>query len=102
MIRRTSNEFGSKSILQLFPEACNELGPSIRNNGLRDTMQSNNLIKVDFGILLGRISGMHWKKMSSFGQSINDYPYGVMFLEFVGKTHYKIHTNVFPLPRWDG
>jgi hypothetical protein len=98
MIRRTSNEFGSKSILQLFPEACNELGPSIRNDGLRDTMQSNNLIKIDFGILLSRISGMHGKKMSSLSKSINDYPYGVMFLGRVRKTDNEIHTNVFPLP----
>jgi hypothetical protein len=65
-------------------------------------MQSNNLIKIYFGILLGRISGMHRKKVSSFGKSINDYPNGVMFLRCVGKTNDKIHTNVFPLPRWDG
>jgi hypothetical protein len=82
----------------LFPEAGNELCPSIRNDGVRDTMQSNNLIKIDFGILLGRISGMHRKKVSNFGKSINNYPYGVMSLGCVGKTNDKIHTNVFPLP----
>jgi hypothetical protein len=61
-------------------------------------MQSNNLIKIDFGILLGGISRMHRKKMSNFGKSINDYPDGVMFLGCVGKTYDKIHTNIFPLP----
>jgi hypothetical protein len=82
----------------LFPQACNELGPSIRNDGLRDTMQPNNLIKIDFGIPLSRIGGMHRKKMSSFSKSINDYPYRVMFLGRVRKTDNEIHTNIFPFP----
>jgi hypothetical protein len=76
---------------------CNELGPSIKNDGPRDTMKSNNLIKIDFGILLNRISGVHGKKMSSFSKSINDYPYGVMLSGHVRKTNNEIHTNVFPL-----
>jgi hypothetical protein len=76
----------------LFPEACNELGPSIRNDGLGDTMQPNNLIKIDFGILLSRVSGMHRKKISRFSKSINNYPYGVMFLGRVRKTDNEIHT----------
>jgi hypothetical protein len=98
MIPRTSNKFGSKSILQLFAEACNELGSSIRNDGPRDTMQPNNLIKIDFGILLSRISGMYRKEVSGFSKSFNDHPYGIMFLGCVGKTDNEIHTNVFPLP----
>jgi hypothetical protein len=65
-------------------------------------MQPNNLIKIDFGILLSRVSGMHGKKMSNFSKSINDYPYGVMFLGCVGKTDNEIHTNVLAFPRWNG
>jgi hypothetical protein len=64
-------------------------------------MQSNNLIKIDFGILLGRISGMHRKKVTSFGKSINNYPYGIMLLRCAGKTNDEIHADVFPLPRWN-
>jgi hypothetical protein len=61
-------------------------------------MQTNNLIKIDFGIFLGSISCMHRKKVGSFGESINDYSDGVIPLRCVGKTNDKIHTNVFPLP----
>jgi hypothetical protein len=52
-------------------------------------MQTNNLIEIDFGILLSSISCMHGKKMSGFGKSINDYPDRVMFLRCVGKTKMK-------------
>jgi hypothetical protein len=62
-------------------------------------MQMNNLIKIDFGILLSSISCMHRKKVGSFGESINDYPNGIMLLRCLGKTNNEIHTNVFPLPR---
>jgi hypothetical protein len=61
-------------------------------------MQSNNLIQIDFGILLSRVSGMHREKMSCFSKSIDNYPYGVMFLGGVRKTNNEIHTNVFPFP----
>jgi hypothetical protein len=43
MIRRASNQLGSERKLQFLPEACNELCPSIRNDCLSDTMQTNNL-----------------------------------------------------------
>jgi hypothetical protein len=62
-------------------------------------MQTNNLIKIDFGILLGSISCMHREKVCYFGESINDYLDGVMFLRCVGKANDEIHTDVFPLPR---
>jgi hypothetical protein len=65
-------------------------------------MQMKNLLKIDFGILLSSISCMHRKKMNGFGKSINNYPYGVMFLRCVGKANDEIHIDVFPLPRWNG
>jgi hypothetical protein len=86
--------------LKLLPEACNELCPSIRDDHLRDTMQMNNLIKIDFGILLSSISCMHREKMCYFGESINDYPDRVMFLRCVGKANDE--TDVFPLPNGIG
>jgi hypothetical protein len=64
-------------------------------------MQMNNLIEIDFGILLSSISCMHRKEVCYFGESINDYPDGVMLLRCVGKTNDEIHTDVFPLPRWN-
>jgi hypothetical protein len=89
MVCRASNQFGSERRLQLLLEACNELYPSIRNDCLRDTMQMNNLIEIDFGIPLSSISCTYGKKMSGFGKSINDYPDRVMFLRRVGKTTMK-------------
>jgi hypothetical protein len=65
-------------------------------------MQMNHLIKIDFGILLSSIRCMYEKKMSGFGKSINDYLDRVMFQRCVGKTNDEIHTDVFPLPRWNG
>jgi hypothetical protein len=56
------------------------------------------MIKIDFGILLNSISCMHGKKVGSFGETINDYPNGIMLLRYVGKTNDKIHTNIFPFP----
>jgi hypothetical protein len=84
--------------LQLLPEACNKLCFSIKNDCLRDTMQSNNLLQIDFGILLSSISCMHGKEVCYFGESINDYPDGVMLLRCVRKTNDKIHTDVLPFP----
>jgi hypothetical protein len=84
MVCRASNQLGSERRLQLLSEACNELCPSIRNDYLRDTMQSNNLIKIDFGILLSSICCMHRKKICYFGESINDNPNGIMLVRCVG------------------
>jgi hypothetical protein len=41
---------------------------------------------------------MHRKKVGSFGESIDNYPDGVMLLRCVGKTNDEIHTNIFRLP----
>jgi hypothetical protein len=64
-------------------------------------MQPNNLLQIDFGILLSSISCMHGKKVCYFGESINDYLDGIMLLRCVRKTNDEIHTDVFPLPRWN-
>ena len=62
------NQFGSKRFLQLFPEMCNELRPTIRNDDhLWNSMQTDNLVEIDLCILLGRISCMHRNKMSDLG-----------------------------------
>jgi hypothetical protein len=80
---------------------CNELCPSIRDDRLRDTMQMNNLIEINFGILLSSISCTYREEVCYFGESINDYLDRVMFLRYVGKANDEIHTDVFPLPRWN-
>jgi hypothetical protein len=40
--------------------------------------------------------------MSFFGKSINIYADRVMVLRCVGKTNDEVHTDVFPLPWWNG
>jgi hypothetical protein len=64
-------------------------------------MQMNNLIEIDFGILLSCINCMHMEEVCYFGESINDYLDGVMLLRCVGKANDEIHTDVFQLPRWN-
>jgi hypothetical protein len=48
-------------------------------------MQLNNLLQIDFGILLSSISCMYRKEVCYFGESINDYPNGIMLLRYLGK-----------------
>jgi hypothetical protein len=44
---------------------------------------------------------MHREKVCYFGEYINNYPDGVMLLRCVGKANDEIHTDVFPLPKWN-
>jgi hypothetical protein len=64
-------------------------------------MQSNNLLQINFGILLSSVDRMHRKKVGNFGESLNDYPNRIILLRCLGKTNNKIHADVFPLPRWN-
>ena len=57
---------------------------TIISDRLWNSMQTNNLVKIDLYILLGRISCIHRNKMSSLGESINDYTNRIMLLRSVG------------------
>jgi hypothetical protein len=48
--------------MQLLPEMSNELGTSVRNDGLRHTMQAHDARNKQFSILLSPVAGVHRMK----------------------------------------
>jgi hypothetical protein len=82
--------------MQLLLEASYELGTSIRNNGLRHTMQTRDARNIQLDVLFSPVAGVHWNEMSGLGKSIDDYLDGVKLAAGERQTHNKIHTDVFP------
>jgi hypothetical protein len=54
-------------MLKLLPEPSVELCSTIRNDRPRHSMETNDLIKIDFSILFGIVSSMHGEEMGSLG-----------------------------------
>jgi hypothetical protein len=63
--------------MQLLPEASDELGPSVRNDGLQHTMQTQDVRNIQFSILLSPVEGVHQNVMSRLDKLVDDYPDGV-------------------------
>jgi hypothetical protein len=84
--------------MQLLSEVSDELGPSVRNDGLRHTMQAHDARNIKFSVLLGPVEGVHWNVMIRLGKSVDDHPNGVKLAIGEGQTHNEIHTDVFPFP----
>jgi hypothetical protein len=82
--------------MQLLPEASDELGTSIRNDGLWHTMQTQDARNIQLGVLFSPVANVHWDEMSGLGKSIDDYPDGVKLVASERQTHNEIHTDVFP------
>jgi hypothetical protein len=82
--------------MQLLPEASYELGTSIRNDGLRHTMQTQDARNIQLDILFSPVEGVHWNEMSRLCKSIDDYPDGVKLVAGERQTHNEIHIDVFP------
>jgi hypothetical protein len=83
--------------MQLLLEASDELGPSVRNDGLRHTMQAHDARNIQFSILLSPV-GVHRNEMSKLGKSVDDYPNRVKHVAGEKQTHNKIYTDVLPFP----
>ena len=66
-----------QGIIQLLPEASDELGPSVRNDGLRHTIQTQDVRNIQLSVLLSPVEGVHLNEMSRHGKSVDDYPDGV-------------------------
>jgi hypothetical protein len=92
------NQMHPQGIMQLLLEASYELGTSIRNNGLRHTMQTRDARNIQLDVLFSPVAGVHWNEMSGLGKSIDDYLDGVKLAAGERQTHNKIHTDVFPFP----
>jgi hypothetical protein len=54
-------------MLKLLPEMSNELCSMIRNDRLTYSMKTNDLVKIDVGILFSIVSSMDRKEMGGFG-----------------------------------
>jgi hypothetical protein len=48
--------------MQLLPEMSDELGTSVRNDGLQHTMQAQDARNKQFSILLSPVAGVHQMK----------------------------------------
>jgi hypothetical protein len=84
--------------MQLLPEMGHKLGPSIRNDGLGHTMQTQDASNIQFSILLIHVVGVHQNEMSSLGKLVDDYLDGVKLVGRERQTHNEIHVDVFPFP----
>jgi hypothetical protein len=54
-------------MLELLPEMSNELCSTIRNDRLRYSMETNDLVKIDLGMLFSIVSSMNGKEIGGFG-----------------------------------
>jgi hypothetical protein len=77
-------------------ETSDKLGPSVRNDGLGHTMQTQNASNIQFNVLLSPIVGVHRNEMSRVGEPIDDHPDGVKLAGRERRAHNKIHAYVFP------
>jgi hypothetical protein len=78
------------------PRRSDKLGTSIRNDGLRRTMQTHNARNIQLNILFSPVEGVHRNEMSGLGKSVDNYPNEVKLVAGEKQTHNKIHTDVFP------
>jgi hypothetical protein len=84
--------------VQLLPKASNELRPSIRNDRIRNSMQTYHACNIDFSILLDVIVGVHGYEVSIFGESVHNHPNRIILEGSQRQTYNEVHTNVIPLP----
>jgi hypothetical protein len=88
----------SQGSMQLLPKMSDKLGPSVRNDGLRHTMQTQDVRNIQFHVLLSPVEGVHRNERSRLGESIDDYPDGTKPAGGERQTHNKIYADVFPFP----
>jgi hypothetical protein len=82
--------------MHLLLEGSDELGPSVRNDGLRHTMQAQDARNIQFSVLFSPVEGGHQNGMSKLGKSVDDYTNGVKLVADERWSHNEIHTDVFP------
>jgi hypothetical protein len=80
--------------MQLLPKMSNELGFSVRDDGVVHIMRSI----YSFSYLLAFVTGMNRNEVSRLRESINNHPNGIILAGSQRQTHDEIYTDVFPLP----
>jgi hypothetical protein len=82
--------------MQLLPETSEKLGPSVRNDGLEHTMETQDANYIQLSVLLSPVSGVHPNEMSRHGESIDNHLDGVKLVGRERQTHNEIRADVFP------
>jgi hypothetical protein len=82
--------------MQPLPEASDELGTSVKNDGLWHTMQTHDARNIQLSVLLSPVEGVHWNEMSRLGKSVDDYLDVVTLVAGERQAHNEIYTDVFP------
>jgi hypothetical protein len=59
------------------PKMSDKLGSSVKNDGLGNTMQTQDASNIQLSVLLSPVVGVHRNDMRRLGESINNHPYGV-------------------------
>jgi hypothetical protein len=94
MISQAMDQTHPQGNMQLLSEASDKLGPSVRNDGIRHTMQAQDARNIQFS----HVEGVHRNEMSRLSKPIDDYQNGVKLAVGERQTHNEIHTDVFPFP----
>jgi hypothetical protein len=61
-------------------------------------MQAHNLRHVELGQHCTVVGGLDWYEMGRLCQTVHYYPNGVITSTSAGKTDYKVHSDLIPLP----
>jgi hypothetical protein len=101
MIRRAVDEICPQGSTQLLLEVSNNLGSSIRNDGLGHIMHTQDASNIQFSVFLSPVGGVHRNEMSRLGEPINGHPDRVKHMGNERQTHNEIHADVFPFPGRD-
>jgi hypothetical protein len=61
-------------------------------------MESDYILYVNLAQLFQGILHTDWDKMSRLGQSINNYPNGILLTSGPWQTNDKVHSDILPFP----
>jgi hypothetical protein len=89
---------GTQRSMHLLPETRNELSSLVRDDGVGDSMQTENVLNVYLCISLGLVTGMNKNEVSRLHESINNLPDRIILTGSQRQTHDEIHIDIFPLP----
>jgi hypothetical protein len=64
--------------MQLLTEMSNELRPSVRDDSVGNSMQTQNVLNVQLCISLHLVVGMHRNEVDRLHESINNHPNGII------------------------
>src|SRR5438876_10740769 len=61
-------------------------------------MQPEYVLNVQLRQLISSMRGLHWNEVSHFGQSLNNYPDGIVTFLSPWQSGYEIHAGFIPFP----